>query len=250
MTTSSRRIRCELITQSAPAHLQQIFTGFSTLARQRQIELGEHFVTRDSGGENWLLRVILDDRAVVYDVADKHLIDYPALEWSDFYFKRSYQESYVASLGPLAARVHPLGLNYEVYPDHADFAAVRRNFTMRRGLSRVRGALRALNLKPGFALRQQEFEGAARADNASDRILFLTRAWGPRDVSDTADANAVNDLRAACIERLRQHFGKRALAGFAPPKFAARKYPDLLIEDSRTTAQRTISRSCAMQPCA
>jgi len=230
-------VHCELRTHSAALHLQQLFTGFSSLARKGVIDLTERLDASATRPQDWTLTAFIRGRAVVYDVADNHRIDEQRLEAADFYFKRSFHESYVASLGAAAAKVHPLGLNYEVYPSHFDVHGARRNFLAGRGTRRLSGALKALGLGPGFMPRQPLFEDASDHRH-QPRVLFLTRAWDPNDSTDRGERflrqrEKINDMRAQCIERLRRHFGDRVLAGFAHTEFASRHYSSLLVADPR-----------------
>jgi len=230
-----------LKTHAAPLHLQQIFTGFSNLARLGVIRLSEQFNVAGPESGQWTLTALVNGKTVVYDVGDNHLIDESRLKDTDFYFKRSFHKGYLKTIGAQAAKVHPLGMNYEVYPSTPDFYGARRNFFTGRGIKRISGALRALNLKPGFVPRQDVFEGTSKPDRKGG-VLFLTRTWDPnecvdRDVVSVQQREQVNDMRARCIEYLRRHFGTRVLAGFAHTEFAARKYPKLLVPDPRVTVK-------------
>ena len=229
-----RQISCELLTQSAPPHLQQIFTGFTNLAQAGIVDVSERFV-RGPAARDWTLTVRAHGRTIVYDVHDSHIVDPVLLDAADYYFKRSFQPAYVATLGSHATRVHPLGLNYEVLPDHLDFAGARRNWHLRRGHRRFSGVISALHLSPRFTPRQHVFENGMRSHQGG-RALFLTRAWDPHDAPEREQhgidqREAINEMRARCIARLRDDLGDRVLAGFAHSEFAMRCYPDLLVPD-------------------
>lgn len=232
-------IGCALTTQSTVPHLQQIFTGFSVLARAGMVELSERFGRYADLTNQWVLAVQVNGRLAIYDVDDTHDIDLAFLERADFYFKRSFDASYVSALGPLSRRVRPLGLNYEVLPDHQDFAGARRNFCLRQGLRRFSGVLSALNAMGRFVPRQALLECAKDGPDPSEKILFLTRAWDPDDRPDRPTVHRqrrddVNEMRASCIVEMRNHFGGHVLAGFSRTDYAASRFPTLLAPDSVT----------------
>jgi hypothetical protein len=233
--------------------LQQIFTGFSTLARNGAISLTERIRrSNTSAASDWILTASVNGRRVIYDVWDREDIDERHLEHADIYFKRAFTNRYVADLGTRGRKVRPLGLNYEVYPDFLDLAGARRNFLVRRGLRRFSGALAALDLRGGFTPRQSALERSAADRDESGRVLFLTQAWDPndppwRDRATRLQREEVNEMRAGCIERLRREFGARVLTGFANTEFAARRYPSLLVANEGLTEKRnylSIVRRC------
>lgn len=250
-------IVCALTTQSTVPHLQQIFTGFAALACDGVIELSERFGRYADIANQWILAVQVNGRLAVYDVEDTHDIDLDFLARADVYFKRSFDAQLIAALGAASHKIRPLGLNYEVYPDHADFAGARRNFFLRQGARRWSGALSALNAFGRFVPRQSLLEctdhdpGCA---HAAGPVLFLTRAWDPDDSAERAAVHrerraALNDMRAHCIDELRRRFGPRVLAGFAPTAYAMRRFPTLLAPDQVTDKRHYLAAVKAATVC-
>ncbi len=233
---------CELLTHSAQPHLQQIYTGFSALARAGVIELSERICPPPAGAHAWMVTVRVNGRTLVYDVADSHLISEQCLVEADAYFKRSFLPHYVCSLGTDGSKVHPLALNYEVYPSHLDLTGARRDFLVRSGIRRFGAIRKALRIERDFVPRQHLFEGAA-GESGDARALFLTRAWNPMDTTCASGLSQrqreqINDMRARCIVGLRRHFGHRVLAGFAHTPFANERYRSLLVSDPRVNEKR------------
>ncbi len=189
-----------------------------------------------------MLTARVNGRTIIYDVADSHRIAEECLPKADAYFKRSFLPRYVSGLGADRGKVHPLALNYEVYPNHLDLAGARRDFLVRRGIRRLGAVRKAFRIERGFVPRQHLLEGAP--GDGSGRILFLTRAWDPNE-SPLASGlprqrrEQINDMRARCIDALRCHFGDRVLAGFARTPFAIDRYPSLLVADARLSEKRS-----------
>ncbi len=234
-------IACKILS-SAHSHLEQLFTGFASLAREGVIRCSEVFPNRsaDPITKRATLSVLVDGSIkVVYDVLDRPDIDAELLAGADIYFKRSFLPSLIATKGSDATKVHPLGLNYEVFSNSIDPSRALRNFRMRRGIRRITGLFQPLKLSPGFVPRQEYLESSPTID-LPPKVLFLTRAWSPDeapnpDLSKRQERDAINDMRANCIARLRAHFGDRVLAGFSHTEFAARAFPSLLVDDPRVT---------------
>ncbi len=117
-------VKCELIINSDVEHLRQIYTGFSLLHQKGFLQLKQtipnEFLLDKTGPNRWVnykffnAKVILDEKVkVIYDTHDWNWIDEEILSAADFYFKRSYDENFVARLKE-KEKVYPLGLNYQV----------------------------------------------------------------------------------------------------------------------------------------
>lgn len=208
------------------AHRQQIYTGFTMLARQGAIRLRQVFGQPCEG-----VAAEVDGRRLFFDVEDGAWIDGTELADCDAYFKRSFYQK-VADALPQGRRIRPLGLNYAVYPDAPDLLgalrALRSDPPWRR---RLASGARSLGVSREFVPRA----GIMRDDPqpaAEPRVLFLTRAWQPNGrISQFMPARPeICEMRAACIDRIRREFGTRAVAGFAPSDYAARRFPTLVAQ--------------------
>ena len=242
---------CTLFVGPSSYTLSSIFTGFALLARRGLLDVQ---LRRTTG--SWLalggaaVGAIIGDHRIVYDMRDQPRMNPVALEWSSYYFKRSFQRSCVSGVG--REKVLPLGFTYPVY--------VRDDWRFRRmaadALSRhasITEAGRAIvdlsETLSGLARRmagrsacQLEAPEAAPSTRISPRALLLTRTWDPESVShdpSRADArSAINRTRAACIRALRNELGKAVISGFAPTQDAIRDYPDCVVQDPRITRKR------------
>jgi len=245
---------CQLISSSNAAHLQQLYTGFAALNRSNYLNLrwtppaacGE-----PDPGQHALIAVLNDGLRVAYDVIDAHEIDRDLLARVDLYFKRSCAFHYPELAPREAAKIRPLGLNYEVYPDDIDLSGINRTWRTRHGLGRVTGIFGSLGITARYVPRQRALEPRA-SDRTDPFVVFLTRVWDPDDVDrDNAfkqDRLELNSMRAACIRALREHFGGRAIVGLLPSNYASRTYPELQVHDPRLTDrgqyQDLIRRAC------
>lgn len=249
-------LSCRMIVWSRSAHLAQIQTGLSLLAREGAIRLTQQIVplptpSRDlpvhlRRAHESHMRLVIDDALTLYiDAHDSWELDAQGLAQCELYFKRSFVPERIPA--DVQQRVHPLGLNYEVYTDGVDpFAAARSaigsahpalvRFLARLGQSRV---ARALRLGP----RPRRFHVgnlfAPPMPAQEPRVLFMARVWDPAELSSRGDfagaedRQRVNEMRAECIVRLRRELGDRFLGGLQPTDFARKQFPDALLQDGR-----------------
>lgn len=242
-------LKVTLIASSQASHLQQIYTGFAALARAGLIHLR---LNRPDGakepdpGPFKCIAVVNGGRRIAYDLKDNHLADLALLNRVDAYYKRSYSCPRQGLSSAEAGKIHPLGLNYEVYPDHVDVRGAVHQWCCRSGMKRARGLLRPLKLMPKFVPRQTTFEPSP-GDRTDPFVVFITRVWDPENFhphanSDAHDRHSVNEMRAACISALRQHFGQRTIAGLIQSDYAARHYPHLQIANAKLTMKASFQK--------
>lgn len=75
------------------------------------------------------------------------------------------------------------------------------------------------------------------------QVLFMVGLWDPGIVpldrpDKAAEFEAINEMRVACVRRLRKTFGGRFTGGVMHSDFARRRYPDALLDDPRGAAKR------------
>lgn len=247
---------CTIFAYSASPHLSQLYTGFSLLAMKGQINLRQRLDKYTHKGkeleslnlqslETPVLFAVLNDNTVVfYDTGDSSVLRQDALEIADGYFKRSYLKAAIPER--YRSKVFPLGLNYEVYTGQFD------RYELARVLWR-KSALKSFPIELGRRLA--ELASLSYLPSAStvqspprpDRepfVLFMARAWDPCDeppglsAQDRAERVQVNEMRAHCIEYLRKYLGRRFFGGFARTKYAARRFPELLLDNSEVSGKK------------
>jgi hypothetical protein len=244
------KIMCELVCHSNEIPLQQLYTGFFLLQRRGIIDIKQKFVpakipnppkaehlryARYCG-----LRVVVNKRLTLhYDTHDTWDIDEELLSACDFYFKRSFSSSYLKNLATHRHKVHPLGLVYQVYPNHWDRFAVRRSIFLDNYES---GKLKALlrSLLPIAARKLSSMESWPDFD-APAKIIFMTRAWAPHEAPSQDKAEEflhLSETRAKCIRMLRDEFGVDFYGGFMHSDFASKNYKDALLPDHSLSASR------------
>ena len=102
-------LECEIIVNSDVEHLQQIYAGYSLLDQKGFLNLKQsiptEFLQNKTVPNRWVdynffnTKVIINGNITIcYDLHDWNRIDEEILRESDFYFKRSYDEKYVAQL--------------------------------------------------------------------------------------------------------------------------------------------------------
>ncbi len=248
---SKGRIKCKIICHSNSRHLSQLYTGFYLLHRADCIDLSQEIHQLNFKDEKkpqhlqdvkhaHLQAIINDTIKVYYDAHDSCEVDENILYEVDFYFKRSYLPESIS--GRHKAKIHPLGLFYEIYPDHLDRFALKRAIGLDRGVRLLGEALRALKLNSFFTPRLQAMHSLPNFLQ-SPGILFMTKAWDPYDHPDRLpqkieERKRLNQTRASCIKLLRREFGDLFYGGLAHTDYAKKHFKDLLLPANRFSLKR------------
>ena len=245
-------LRCKIVCDSNSPHLSQIYTGFSLLHEAGDIVLSQECRNKDffdatkpqhlrDAKHAHLLVILNDEIKLYYDCHDSHEIDETAAGEVDCYFKRSYAQSRIP--GSISSTVFPLGLNYEVYPESVD------SFEQQRLASRSQLSVPEV---PRFRPTVEKMH--ATPDSLPARgVLFITRAWDPFDHPDRSDEKiaeriSINESRARCIKVLKREFGDSILAGFSHTEYAARHYPDALLQDNKLSEKENYIKLLTLYP--
>lgn len=230
-------MRVTLFASSASPHVSQIYTGFSMLAQQGSIKLTQRFEHLFFRSDNSAWAFVNESTLVFFDLSDTSALNRDALSRCTAYFKRSYVSDVTYT-----AKVHPLGLNYEVYTGGFN------RFELARLLSR-RGSFRRTLAR---CAEQVGWSTIPTVTNTSDaprygqrpRVLFMARAWDPVGEGDVLTQTerqervAINETRRACIEGLRKAFGADFYGGLAHSAYALKQYPHVLLPDAATSRKR------------
>src|SRR3990172_9428612 len=248
---SKNKIKCKVICHSNSRHLSQLFTGFYLLHRAKCIDLSQEIHQLNFKDEKKAqhlrdakhahLQVIINDTIkVYYDAHDSCEVDENILPEVYFYFKRSYLPESISDQHK--AKIYPLGLFYELYPDYADRFALKRALVLDRGVRLLGEALRALKLNFFFTPRLQVMHSLPNFLQ-TPRILFMTKAWDPYDNPDRLpqkieERKRINQTRASCIKLLKKEFGPLFYGGFAHTDYAMKHFKDLLLSDNRFSSKR------------
>ncbi|TAK84939.1 MAG: hypothetical protein EPO20_12180 [Betaproteobacteria bacterium] len=155
------------------------------------------------------------------------------------YAKRSYR---TGEYGANCEKFVPLGLNYSALLDRTTLSELANSLAQLRLSSQAfkRLVISLARLFPllGGLLGVPTLSSLSCAPerNLSPRVLFLARTWAPgEDHLTEKDVNDLNDMRAACIRTLREHFGPRFFGGFARTPHACRAYPDCVVPPEVST---------------
>lgn len=195
------------------------------------------------------LRVIVNDRIKIhYDTHDSWEIDMEYLSETDYYFKRSFSPQRLQNLGEQRNKVHPLGLNYAVYPSSLDRFAIERNLVLVHGKRKLYEIIRSLR----FTTRVHNMWSFPDYD-AAPKILFMVKAWDPHNhpdrLSEKVDERMhINEVRANCIKMLRNHFGNHFYGGFIHADFTVKNYKAFLMPDNTLSSKRNYLRLLKSHP--
>lgn len=248
-------LKCNLMCHSVSGHVQQLYTGFKMLADDGRIDITQQLRTSHTngvGGSNrpQYLRDALDAHLMVevsdstrrvvlyFDNHDSRELDDQALAECDFYFKRSYSSDYVSRThADSAQKVHPLGLNYLVFPDGIDVAALWRslalNSSMAKKLAGAIGAIDSGNIIR-FCPRLRHLHASPKLA-ADPKVLFMVTAYDPHDRPDRPKEKVEerahnNETRANCVRMLRKELGPKFYGGFMHNRFTTERYKDVLVD--------------------
>lgn len=242
------KIDCKLCIESNSQHLQQIYTGFSELEKKGFVNLtlekASHYT------DSALLRAEVNNKyRVIYDLYDG--FNYPGcvgqeenldflsglLDQADYFFKRSYSTAIQLSLKE-KNKVQPLGLSYFVSSKN-NFGNTITNGLRDHGINLLRKSEFLSNILGITSNRSLYFEQFEHFPIISRKpgILFMARAWDPRDCSgcNPDDIELMNVMRANCIITCRQEFGDLFYGGFARNDYAIRNYPDVLLDNPKAS---------------
>lgn len=195
-------------------------------------------------GLNGVFVVLNDSKVLFYDTSDRPTLHDEALEVSDAYFKRSYVDEIVPA--HYKTRVHPLGLNYELYAGGWNRYEVARFVFRKHLLHHVPKELcvRIAELLSLSFLPTVMNMSSPPSSQQDPRVLFMARAWDPNgegielSADQKIEREQINETRACCIDLLRKEFGVRFYGGFARTAYAKDKYGSLLLEDEAVSGKR------------
>ena len=244
------KIKCDLIVNSDVEHLQQIYTGFSLLHRKNFLELKQNFpnefLQNKSDPNRWVnykfynTKAILNDKIkIVYDAHDWNWIDEEILSDADFYFKRSYDENFVLQLKE-SKKVFPLGLNYQVSSDFADFFQIQRS-AFYSGKNKIKAFVKGFYKGEKSAAEHLGNLESYPAFHLPPKVLFMARAWDTQAVENKTQkekVEALNETRAGCVRRLRKEFGENFFGGLAHDSYSAQHFKDCLLPDESLSNKR------------
>ena len=244
-------------------HLQQIYTGFKLLDDKNIVNLKQiipkEFLLNKQDSTRWddyeffNITVIINHKIrVCYDTHDWNWIDESVLRGVDFYFKRSYDENYLAQLNE-KHKVFPLGLNYQVSSDKVDLFRLKRA-AFYAGKDKIKLILKALRID-NF-LPNSETERLDRMESAPDfslepKILLMARAWNTETILDPAQTEIVeeiNEIRAAAIRKLRLEFGEKFFGGLMRDDYSEKHFKDVLLPDNSLSNKRNYLKTLKSFP--
>ncbi|MFZ2237618.1 MAG: hypothetical protein WBP11_06210 [Dokdonella sp.] len=259
----AEKLHCVLHCQSDEAHLQQVYAGFATLARNGAFTLEQKLEKIDfyqallpghlDTSRAAHLIVEVDGMRIGYDVHDAGEVPEDLLAKVDVLFKRSWELAFVeACTAP--RRVLPLGANLWVHANPPDWRALGRA-RMYRGSEALKRVVRALGMdrllgNAMFTPRWADLSAKPPIDLAP-RVLFLAEAWNPDEAPTEHTATervSINAARAACMRALRERFGDKATCGFRNTPFAQREFADLVVNDSKLTRKRSYLKLVRQHP--
>lgn len=230
------RHHCLVLLHAEGAHLEQIHAGLAMLQRAGAIRLSYRLTPTPSwpadppmlSRHRSHLRVVLDGVFTIhYDLDDSEAMPREAVSAADAYFKRSLpidctHSSHVFPLGlHMPVRCRPSGL--------ALFAQSRVRFRLH--VRRPARVGRPLSRRVDWQYLPTVAELEQTPEAAGQKVIFLSRAWDPRDGKNSEQAqqrNEANEMRAGIVRLLRAELGRDFTGGIEPDAYGQAAYPDCL----------------------
>jgi len=244
-------LHCKISYFADSIHLEQLFTGFEGLRKQKLLTLEYHRHQHEQyskGNGLAVMQVQVNDKFnIIYDTQDSQQISTDTVLTGsvDFYFKRSLPPNTVSNCTP-PFKLYPLGFNYPVFSNkafslqrmwYAGSAEKRAAFWLKN--SKILSNFFSIN-NSAFNAQQQKLEEIPRWYEQAN-ILLMTRAW-PEQRARTEEKKEqrfeMNQMRAACIRMLKKEFGNNFYGGFSTDEYSQTHFPDCVLPDNRITRKK------------
>jgi hypothetical protein len=248
------RLKCKIYCHSVSVHTKQIYTGFFMLYKMGIVDLAQVIVKekimdgtkkqdlRDAKHAH--IRVTLNDGINLhYDTHDSQEIDEAYLYEADYYFKRSYSSEQLQDIGDQRRKIHPLGLNYLLYPTSLDWFGVQREVVLSKGIKKLEAARYLYFLNRFIFTPDIHHMWSAPNYYMPPKILFMVRTWNPDDNPGRLKVRVeermeINEMRAQCIKILRKEFGENFYGGFNHTEFAKKNYKEYLMPENKLSSKK------------
>jgi len=238
-------VRFHIINESV--HLSQLYAGFGLLEADGRITNyydKSPYYQLYSHGSRIITATVNNSIKLAYDMDDDNRIITEVLDWSDFYFKRSYSK---AAHEGISAKIQPLGLYYLVYGPRMGLSRrLMKNLQVTRQSkaidlakllvlhSRLLSGL--FSLKGGSSVNwYSRFEGSPGMKQ-DPKVIFMTQVWNTHNISNRQileERLEINKMRCECIGLLRKEFPKQFFGGIYPSEYALAIHKDFVLPDKR-----------------
>lgn len=227
-----------LYIESQVPHACQIITGLLRMKEQGwPVELIDE---RNSGSVYCgipLMRAEYRGQKLIYDVGDGYNVPKDmkiGLRDCDYYFKRSFSESYNQQLMPeYAHKMYPLGFNYHVTHKKNPINEPLWKHLLKPLLGRA----------PDRYFVPEVFEGKAARISGQPKILFLTRLWEqeeglPPEVNE--ERVQINEMRIRMVKTLRERYGDSFVGGVNDMPLSRQLAPELIMPAEYTERKKYV----------
>lgn len=247
-------------------HISQVLVGFKLLENKGVLKItidSDSFNFRSRGlyEHNSIVEVTIDDKILVYDMADgyqsihrKDIFD-SQLDRVTYYFKRSYNSQFHQNMKN-KRKIKPYGLNYYCTCNRNPYDKFSCNYlsinTIRKFVSHLYSEKKWLKL-----CNYKNFISNNSYDNYN--ILFLTRIWDSTNIDKEyikriytymSDEEALIEAnkwkesldtatkyRINLIRKLKEEFGDKFVGGILKDSFSIKLCPELIVDDSLTNKE-------------
>ena len=225
-------------------HISQVLCGFLMLKDNgviKNLTINERFDEAKKVPHTALVEANLNGKTIAFDMLDGYNFDAEAtqkyIESVDEYFKRSYLYGKNINLfgENNAAKMHPLGFNYQVtYSGNP----LDKHKTLYTRVKKMAG------YKTNEFFTPDKFETRLNYNIGSPKILFSCRLW---DFDKHKNpylydmARSINSMRIQTVKALKSSFPKNFYGGIEVSALAKKLCPDILLPKSFTNRGAYIS---------
>ena len=239
------KITCKIYCHSNSGHLNMIYTGFQLLAKQKKISLSFKVAKHPLPGLpipslSELFVNLNGSKILLFDMTDFGEIRTDLLEYTDFYFKRSFSPILVGEKYAYT-KIFPLGLHYRIHEKFPSAFSLKRAF-LESSPKKVSNALFQNLLGPINSIHPKLFR--LHIDNCSAKpnfslepgVIFMANLWDPALTKKKyrQQREEINHMRVECVRKLKKTFGSHFMGGLRHNEYTKKNFPDCLLEDPQS----------------
>lgn len=250
--------KCKLYAYSNSGHLQQLFAGFNTLAKNGYLSLDIDTSYYSATSTTPLLKLQLNNKInAIYDTNDGYNFSYNTLDEnikflnkllseSDYYFKRSFCPA-INQLTDFDKKIYPLGLNYGFdFSVNDRFIQNRLQKTFSQYIiQKLRDSKyhKLFGIFGDYKLCDQRFIEFIPHITDNPKVLFIARLWDPRTANCEKAKDEwvrLNEFRMDNVRLMKREFKDKFIGGIIEDSYSNIICADLKMPPAKTRRSKFI----------
>ena len=228
-------VKVEIFVSSLQAHMNQIYAGFELLKRDKEINL--HYKVDLNKPTEAILKVLINGKNIVFDMADNSDINIDYYQNCDFYIKRMLLKLDFKEKN----KIIPYGFNYSYITKNRTMKYLfLKNFKYKT----IKYSIKYQTLLSRFFKVNDSINNASKSliendskFNIPDQILFSARLWDPErntELLKKEDRVKMNDLRINLVRKLKERYKDKFIGGISDDYLSRKLCPDIILSDEVT----------------